>query len=320
MNRSFIGSGLGHNFHWVNYLWGILLVGCGYIFGQFPLILVQTLKVREHKIGVAEVKEFLKSNDFSILHISYNFGFFLMCLMFVGGWLGYLVLLRFQKIPLLTTLTARSSFDFKRFLWGFGLWMGLTAVAEVVFYFMNPESYRFHFSLSSFLPLMCISILFVPLQSALEEVFFRGYVLQGSYKASRSVIWALVISTCFFSLVHGTNPEVTKYGFATMQVYYLGAGLFLALLAIADEGLELSIGIHTATNIFGSLILKYEGSVIQTETLFEQKLVNPWPMTVSFYLCAFVSWLILSKKYGFSFDMILKMSASKMNQTQENSI
>lgn len=55
-----------------------------------------------------------------------------------------------------------------------------------------------------------------------------------------------------------------------MQVYYLGAGLFLALLAIADNGLELSIGIHTATNLFGSIVLKYEGSVLQTETLLSK--------------------------------------------------
>ncbi|MBK8112365.1 MAG: hypothetical protein IPK46_19645 [Saprospiraceae bacterium] len=105
-----------------------------------------------------------------------------------------------------------------------------------------------------------------------------------------------------------------------MQVYYLGAGLFLALLAIADNGLELSIGIHTATNLFGSIILKYEGSVLQTETLFEQKMVNPWPMTISFYLCAIVSWWVLSKKYGFSIQDILLGGSLKLNKNQENPI
>lgn len=306
--------------HWIQYLWGIFAVACGYFIGQFPLVLVQTLKIRTHKLGTEEVNAFLKTNDFSILHISYNTGFFLMLMMFVGAWLGYLVLLKAQKISLISTLTSRKRFDFSRFFWAAGIWLILTLLAEVVFYIFNPTTYTFHFQVSAFVPLFIIAMVFMPLQAALEEVFFRGYVLQGAYRATQSVVKTLVISTCFFSLVHSSNPEVAKYGFATMQVYYLGAGLFLALLALVDEGLELSIGIHTATNLFGSLILKYEGSVIQTETLFEQKMANPWPMTVSFYLCALIAWLLLSRKYGFSIYNVLGQRAAELNKSPQNPI
>ncbi|MBK8851039.1 MAG: CPBP family intramembrane metalloprotease [Saprospiraceae bacterium] len=319
-NMSFVQSGKDHPFHWVNYFWSVLAVGCGYFLGQLPMVIVQTIKIREHKIGTTDVKAFLKTNDFSLLHIDYNLGFLLMLLTFVGGWLGYLFLLKMQRIPLLSTLTSRKKFDFSRFFAGMGIWLFLTVIAELFFYFTNPGAYRFQFHLSAFIPLLIIGILLIPIQSAMEEVFFRGYILQGSFKATQSIIWSLVVSTCFFSLVHSANPEVAKFGFATMQVYYLGAGLFLALLAIADNGLELSIGIHTATNLFGSIVLKYEGSVLQTETLFEQKMVNPWPMTISFYLCAVVSWWVLSKKYGFSIQDILLGGSLKLNKNQENPI
>jgi len=321
MNKlSFVQAGKDHSFHWVNYFWSVLAVGFGYYMGQIPMVIIQTLKIREHKIGTDEVQTFLKTNDFSLLHIDYNLGFLLMLLTFVGGWLGLLFLLKMQRIPLLTTLTSRKKFDFSRFFWGMGIWLILTVIAELFFYFNNPESYHFQFHLSAFIPLLIIGLFLIPVQSAMEEVFFRGYVLQGSYKATQSIVWSLVVSTCFFSLVHSANPEVSKFGFATMQAYYLGAGLFLALLAIADNGLELSIGIHTATNLFGSIVLKYEGSVLQTETLFEQKMVNPWPMTISFYLCALVSWWLLSKRYGFSIQDIWPGARVELNKNQENPI
>lgn len=60
-------------------------------------------------------KSFLKTNDFSLLHIDYNLGFLLMLLTFVGGWLGYLFLLKMQRIPLLSTLTSRKNLTFQGF-------------------------------------------------------------------------------------------------------------------------------------------------------------------------------------------------------------
>ncbi|MBK8112366.1 MAG: CPBP family intramembrane metalloprotease [Saprospiraceae bacterium] len=78
------------------------------------------------------------------------------------------------------------------------------------FYFTNPGAYRFQFHLSAFIPLLIIGILLIPIQSAMEEVFFRGYILQGSFKATQSIIWSLVVSTCFFSLVHSANSRSSK--------------------------------------------------------------------------------------------------------------
>ena len=59
--------------------------------------------------------------------------------------------------------------------------------------------------------------------------------------------------------------------------------------------------------------LKYEGSVLQTKTLVEQKLENPWPMILSFYLCAAVMWWLCSNKYLFNLFDALKQKQKKMN-------
>ena len=293
------------------YLAGIMTVALGYMLGQMPLVWVQMQKVKAYKIGVADVQKFLETNDFSILHIDANWGLFLMLCMFLGAWLAYIVLLRIQKIPLLSTITGRNSFDFFRYFFGFSVWMGLTFVIELIFYINKPEVYRWQFDVSAFLPLLLIGITLVPMQAAMEEVFFRGYFLQGSFAASGKIVFSLALSTLFFSMVHSMNPEIEKYGFWTMQIYYLGAGLFLALLALADNGLELSMGIHAATNVFGSVFLKYEGSVLQTKTLVEQKLENPWPMILSFYLCAAAMWWLCSNKYLFNLFDALKQKQKK---------
>ena len=71
------------------------------------------------------------------------------------------------------------------------------------------------------------------------------------------------------------------------------------------------MGIHAATNVFGSVFLKYEGSVLQTKTLVEQKLENPWPMILSFYLCAAVMWWLCSLKYSLNLFEALKQNQQK---------
>jgi membrane protease YdiL (CAAX protease family) len=293
------------------YLAGIMAVALGYMLGQMPLVWVQLQKVKAYKIGVADVKKFMETNDFSILHINANWGLFLMLCMFIGAWLAYIVLLKIQQVPLLATITGRNSFDLSRYLFGFFVWMGLTLAIELIFYVNKPEVYHWQFDASAFIPLLLMGVTLVPLQSAMEEVFFRGYFMQGLYAATGSIMWSLVVSTLFFSMVHSMNPEIEKYGFWTMQIYYLGAGLFLALLALADNGLELSMGIHAATNVFGSVFLKYEGSVLQTKTLVEQKLENPWPMILSFYLCAVAMWWLSSGKYIFNLSDALKQKQKK---------
>ena len=224
-----------------------------------------------------------------------------------------------QKL-FLSVVTAYEKFRFSHFWLAFLVWSLMVILTVALGYMGSPDDFKVVFNLQGFIVSCILLIILMPIQTGWEEVFFRGYILQGSFKATQSVIWSLIISTCFFSLVHSTNPEVAKFGFATMQVYYLGAGLFLALLALVDNGLELSIGIHTATNLFGSIVLKYEGSVLQTETLFEQKMVNPWPMTISFYLCAIAAWWLLSKKYGFSIQDILPAGHKKLNKSHENPI
>ena len=135
-----------------------------------------------------------------------------------------------SKIPLLSTITGRNSLIFS-VIFGFIVWMGLTFVIELIFYINKPEVYQ-QFDVSAFSSSAFNRYNTGTDASSYGRGLFRGLFLQGSFAASGK---SFFISTVYpiFSLVHSMNPEIEKYGFWTMQIYYLGAGLFLALLALA---------------------------------------------------------------------------------------
>ena len=108
----------------------------------------------------------------------------------------------------------------------------------------------------------------------------------------------LVVTSIIFGLLHGMNPEVEKYGVVTMFVYYIGAGLFLGLITIMDDSLELALGVHAATNIFAALFLTCDGSALQTDALFRIQEVNASLMSVLFFLAAAIFYFICSRKYN----------------------
>ena len=88
-----------------------------------------------------------------------------------------------------------------------------------------------------------------------------------------------------------------------MQFYYVGAGLFLALIAFFDDGLELSIGVHTATNLYGALFIKYSGSVLQTDALWSMKTISVYVMIIAFYISAILFIYFAAKKYNWDLNL-----------------
>jgi hypothetical protein len=77
----------------------------------------------------------------------------------------------------------------------------------------------------------------------------------------------------------------------------MSAGLLLGIIVIMDDGLELALGVHAATNIYGVTLVSYEGSVLQTDTLFKTTELNPWLMNLFFIIMAIIFYVISSRKY-----------------------
>ena len=142
-------------------------------------------------------------------------------------------------------------------------------------------------------------MLIVPLQTSFEEIFVRGFLFQGIGLATKSGLAAVLITSAFFMIVHLGNPEIAEFGTEVMITYYSLVGLFLGVMTFLDDGLELALGVHAMTNIYGSAFVTFDGSVMQTETLLRVYEVNAWWMTLMFLITVVIFYVIVRNRYGF---------------------
>ena len=77
---------------------------------------------------------------------------------------------------------------------------------------------------------------------------------------------ALFITSIVFGSLHFSNPEVQKLGLGVMA-YYIGTGLFLGILTLMDDGIELALGFHASNNIMTALLVTSSWTVFQTESI-----------------------------------------------------
>lgn len=275
------------------------------ILGQLPLNGLVMYKIQnDSDIGTSELEQFYETMDFSIFGIDKNTGLVLMIMIFVFGMIAlYLGVKYLHKMDFKYLVTPLENIHWNKIFFGFGFWFILAIILEGMIYFLNPEIYSFSFNPGSFIVLLLICIFILPIQTSFEELFFRGYLMPGLAVLTNNKWIPLLIVSILFGLIHSFNPEIEKFGFWTMQFYYISAGIFLGIITILDDSLELALGVHAATNIFGVAILTFDGGVLQTDSLFRATEINPIHMIIVFYIAAAVFIYVCNIKYnwgGFS--------------------
>ncbi len=291
-----VGRGNNSLFH---YVFTILLTITGYIFGQIPLYTAMYWSLSNNvDVGRDALEQFQKNPDFSILHIDKNIGFFLILIFFVFALLALYIGVRFiHKRNFMTLISPSGRFDWKRYLWSAISWFGLLLLVELAMYFYEPSNYIFRSPSLSFILLLLISVIILPIQTAFEEIFTRGYLLQSVAFNTRSVFIGFLVSVFVFAMMHGFNPETFKYGFWMMMSYYFSAAILLGLIVVFDRRLELAIGVHTATNMFGALLVSYKGAALQTDSIFLTNEINPLVLAIEIVVLGIFFLFISYKKY-----------------------
>ena len=181
----------------------------------------------------------------------------------------------FHKRPFASMLTGFQKVRWSRFFLGFALWFTFSAIVMFITYLVNPENFTFQFDAKRFFPFALLAIIMVPIQSSAEEMFFRGYLMQTMSRMTRHKIIPLLVTSALFGLVHSMNPEVDTYGFGIMMVNYMGMGLILGIVTLADEGLEMAMGLHSANNLFAFLFVSYPGIALDTPSIIHLGEINP---------------------------------------------
>mgnify|MGYP001814911423 FL=1 len=284
----------------LNELWryavGVLIIFIGWQFiGAGPLVLIllaKALETGDYPTDVASISNLLGSNLF----------FFLALLTFVIGFLAlYLTVKYLHKQSFRSLSTSRKSIDWKRVFFTFFLWAVISVLFIGLDIFISPDDYVYNFQPGPFLILLLIALILIPIQTSFEEYFLRGYLMQGLGIAAKNRWVPLLGTSLFFGLLHIFNPEVAKIGYGVM-VFYIGTGLFLGILTLMDEGLELALGFHAANNLTAAILVTAEWTAFQTNSIYKD-ISEPeigWEVFAPVFIIYPLMLLILSKKYGWT--------------------
>ena len=129
----------------------------------------------------------------------------------------------------------------------FGLLIGLLIMGFAYFFLLLINEIAFvniDFNLNKVL----LSIVLFMGVSVFEEIIFRGYVLKNLLESFNPYV-ALFVSSLFFSLIHGANPNVTLLGLSNIFL----AGIFLGASYVFTKNLWFPIALHFSWNFFQAM-------------------------------------------------------------------
>jgi membrane protease YdiL (CAAX protease family) len=172
----------------------------------------------------------------------------------------------FHKRTFLSLLTTSKNFRWKRFFTTFSIWWLIMSIFLLVT-FASLDELKWNFIPEKFFVLVLISFLIIPIQTAAEEILFRGYLAQSIFRKTGSIFHMIMTTSLFFALMHAFNPEVATLGYGILMYYFL-TGAFLAIMTVMDDGMELSMGYHAANNVFTAIMITNNWQAFQTDALF----------------------------------------------------
>ena len=243
----------------INYVKGLLIIIFFYFFGQIPL----SLYLIFNKFNLENLEN--QSQIFSLLPP--NFGLFLVLIPFLTTLPAiWYVVVKLHNQPFKRIVTSRKKIDFEKITFAFLLWGLISAILVLSDYFINPHDYELNFKPLSFLILFLIAALMIPIQTSVEELIFRGYLMQAFGILFKNRWIPLIFTAGIFGILHLWNPEIDKLG-TELIWYYIGTGLFLGIITLMDDGIELALGFHAANNLVTAILVTASWTAFQTESI-----------------------------------------------------
>lgn len=276
------------------YFFGIIIILFVFLIANIPHLLAMVSEVGFEQLGSMDAAELLK-----ILPSNKNLALMLLPFAVIAGVILLLVK-KLHKLSVVEFITSRQKIDWKRVGFAFFSITFLTSLLFVGSYISNPNDFQLNFDAQAFAVLFVIAIVMVPLQASAEELFFRGYLMQGLGQVFSKRLMPLLITSLLFGYLHYSNPEVEKLG-SLLMVSYVSTGFFLGIITLMDEGLELALGFHAGNNLLISLLVTADWTAFQTHSIFLD-VSDP-----NVYMYAFMSLpmyglllFVYTKKYGWS--------------------
>ncbi len=247
-------------------------------------------------------------NDLGALGINPVLGLVLMLFPFIAGLAAFIYLVMpLNSRTFKTTINGTGTIRWNRFFISALVWFIISALYLIVYLKIEPSNFTINNKTISLLLLSMVSLLLIPFQATFEEVLFRGYLMQGFASLIRNRWFPLLMTSLLFGLMHSFNPEVNEYGFLVMMPQYVTFGLIFGIITILDDGIEASMGAHTANNVFLCIMVTSKSSALQTPALYKQLNVFPWTEFAGLVISGIIFILILKKIFGWNdFSVIFR--------------
>ncbi|MES2678925.1 MAG: CPBP family intramembrane glutamic endopeptidase [Bacteroidota bacterium] len=306
----FLNSGYvsGFNDWWMyatTILFTVLCYVCAPVISSFHLLVL----AQQNGVTLDQLsKDPNQLFDYHVIGVDRNLILIALLGIFVITFIGfYAAIKKLHRKTLVSILTGYEKFRFKRFWFAFGIWGGILVISVLVSYIFNLEDLAVNFDLRGFTISFVMMLLLMPIQTGFEELFFRGYLVQGLSQIFKNGIVPVIITSVLFGSAHLSNPEVKEYGWVVMLTYYVFFALFMGCLTLLDEGLELAFGIHFANNFISSVMVNSSDSVLKTYSVFETHDKNPGTELLLWFGMAFITFVIFWFKYRWkNFKLIIK--------------
>ena len=286
---------------WWMYVLGVLSAVFGYsLYGNLISIPLMNLALNNGYSKNEILKNLNLIFDPTVVGINHSVLLALMMGMFVFTLIFLWMALKFiHKKTLPSIITGFTNIRWNRYFFSFFVWTVLNILYTIFSYFLSPQDMTLQFDFNKLIVLLIVLIIFIPIQTGVEELIFRGYLMQGLGLAFKNGITPLIITSVLFGLMHASNPEAKAHGLLIMMPYYIFFGAFLGIITLLDEGTELALGIHCANNLISSLLITSKNSVLHTDAIFNV-IEKPLFEFGSWLVMAFICFFILYKKYTLS--------------------
>ncbi|MGB9978980.1 lysostaphin resistance A-like protein [Methanobacterium sp.] len=220
--------------------------------GVLVAVLIVVLVMATQGIGNLNVQSIQSNSIFlvtlALVGFAASYFFFYLCTHFV------------HHRSFISLFTTKSRINWNRMLKGAVLWFLILGMLTLIFFLINPTSYKITFNLSTFGLLLILSLITFPIQASFEEVFFRGYLMQGVGLLSKKPIIPLLATSFLFGIGHVMNGTGMTFSvFPLIETVIIG--IALGTITLGEDGIETAIGIHVMNNLYAVLIVSTPGSV-----------------------------------------------------------
>ncbi len=271
MSVSFLDAIKQGKNRWIYYLLAFLCIITSAWFGIFASTLFSSLIIKTSFFLEKETTTCYSTNSWAgICFLSQLTTYVLNIIPFLFLLIGvYIATQWIHQRSFFILINPTGSIEWKRLTLGFSTWFFILSIQLLVELLWMPQHFVWSFKPLQWAVFLPIALILTPLQTSTEELLFRGYFLQAAGQIIKQPVVLAIATSLPFITAHFSNSEMNRGSVWTGLTYGV-LSLFLVVVTLKDNRLELALGIHAANNLFILLIANSADSSLRSPSLFTQ--------------------------------------------------